>query len=134
MSDPSSEDARVPIGQSADSPESYDGGCPFHFYRCWVAETETDNVVGENDEDRGILASHDATAIAGDRVLNINDAESTYTVEGPISSRLRSSRAKEVRLPSLKKQSVDMVGKSCGKRLKKPNTSGKGKISIPRAD
>jgi hypothetical protein len=53
--------------------------------------------------------------------------KSTYAADGPISSRLRSSHAKEVRPPRLKKQSTGMVGRSCGKRCK-------GKISIPRTD
>jgi hypothetical protein len=42
-----------------------------------VGSTETDNVLGENDNDREIQASHGATAIAGDRILNVDDAESS---------------------------------------------------------
>jgi len=44
-----------------------DGGSgPFHFFTD-VGSTETDNVLGENDNGRKIQASHHASAIAADR-------------------------------------------------------------------
>jgi hypothetical protein len=45
---------------------------PFTFAD--VEATETDNVLGANDNDRAIRASHGATAIAADRSPYINDA------------------------------------------------------------
>jgi len=46
---------------------------PFTFAD--VEATETDNVLGANDDDREIQASHGATAIAADRSPHINNAE-----------------------------------------------------------
>ena len=44
-----------------------------------VGVTETDNVLGANDNDRVIQASHGATAIASDRVLEVDNVESSIT-------------------------------------------------------
>jgi hypothetical protein len=46
---------------------------PFIFAN--VEVTETDNVLGANDNGREIQALHGATAIAPDRSAHINDAE-----------------------------------------------------------
>jgi hypothetical protein len=50
---------------------------PFTFTD--VGATETDNVLGANDNDRAIQASHGTTAIAGDRVLEVNNIEPPIT-------------------------------------------------------
>ena len=50
---------------------------PFTFAD--VEATETDNVLGANDNDRAIQASHGTTAIAGDRVLKVNNIEPSIT-------------------------------------------------------
>jgi hypothetical protein len=92
-SEPSSEDIRAPVGQSADSPEIAEtpkGVCNSPYCEeddygddsssplsplPIVEATETDNVLGTNDNDREIQALYGATAIAADRSPHINNAE-----------------------------------------------------------
>jgi hypothetical protein len=50
---------------------------PFTFTD--IGATETDNVLGANDNDRAIQALHYTTAIAGDRVLEVNNIEPFIT-------------------------------------------------------